>query len=466
MSPKLTLLRLTRSRAIPAALLALPVLLLNPVDQVQIASQGLQVAFSTAVAQDDEEPQRRTRRAMAVSDGVNKRLASVSELMNPEDEGDEPDLQAALREAQGINTSRWNEFEQAQLYNLMGNIYVQMENYPQAISNYTKYINTESVPLANVLNVKYYLAQLYLATENYRGAIQMLEEYIAQSEVVGADHYYRLGQAYYLDENLAKALPNIEKAVDIYEGSDRVPPEGLYQYQMSLYHGREDYAKAVQVLEKMVRHYPKISTWNTLASLYGAVGRDKDQLHAFDTIYAMGGLTKEKELRRLASLYLENEYPYKAAKILAKGVNDDIVEPTSKNMELLGVSWTMAKEMEKAIPAMEDAAKKSSQGDLYARLAQIYLGDDDYQNTIDAGREALRKGGLKKPANVYFNIGIAQYNLDQFDNALDSLKEARKDKTVTSQANTWIRLVESEKNRVEKLEAEQAREVEEENESA
>jgi len=197
--------KVSMPRLFPVALLALPVCLLNPIDQVQVSDKGLTVTYHAAVAQEDEDqPKRQTRRAMAISEGVNKKLSEVSELLNPEEEGAKPDLKGALKVAQEINTSRWNEFEQAQLYNMIGNIYVQMENYPEAIKYYQRYVDTESVPEANVLNVTWYLAQLYLATENYKKAIQMIEGYIARSEIVGADHYYKLGQAYYLDENLAK----------------------------------------------------------------------------------------------------------------------------------------------------------------------------------------------------------------------------------------------------------------------
>ena len=159
---------------------------------------------------------------------------------------------------------------------------------------------------------------------------------------------------------------------------------------------------------------------------------------------------KENELRLLASLYLENDYPYKAAKILKKGFDDKIIESNSKNLELLGVSWSIAKEQEKSIPVMEQAASKSDSGDLYARLAQIYLGADEYQKSINASSKALKRK-LKKPASVHFNMAVSYFNLNKFDDALDSLKEARKDKTLATQANTWIRLVEGEKARVDKL---------------
>ncbi|MCW8195743.1 tetratricopeptide repeat protein [Proteobacteria bacterium 005FR1] len=438
------------------ALFVVPAILLAPIESVNISSHGLNVGLTAAQAQEDEGGSgRRTRRAMAISESVNKKLAAVSELLNPAEEGAKPDLQGALREALDINTSSWNEFEQAQLYNMLGGIYVQLEQYDKAIDYYKRYVETPSVPLANMLNVSYYLAQLYLATENYKEAIRLLEQYIAQSEIVGADHYYKLGQAYYMNEQLDKALPNIDRAVTMYEQSDRLPPEGLYQYQMSLYYSQEQYPKVIEVLEKLVRHYPKISHWRTLAQVYGLAGRPQDQVHAFDAVYTMGGLSQEKELRLLASLYLEQEYPYKAAKILQKGVDEGNVEKTSKNLELLAGAWSLAKEQDKSIPVLEQAAAKSGDGELFGRLSQLYLSIDEYQKSVEAARQALQRD-LEKPSNVQLYLGMSLFNLEKFDEALKAFREARKDKNVASQANTWIRLVESEKARIAKLEEETA----------
>lgn len=441
---------------VTSALLVVPAFLLVPVDSVSVSGKGLQINWSAAEAQEEEQAERRTRRAMAISEAVNRRLGRVSAILNPEQEGAEPDLQAALEEANSIDPSRWNEFEQAQLWNLYGGIYVQMEQYDKAIEYYQRYVDTPSVPEANQLNVSYYLAQLYLATERYPEAIKLLENYVTRSEIVGADHYYRLGQAYYMNDQLDKSLPNINRAVEIYESTDRIPPEGLYQYQMSLYHGLEDYPKVVTVLEKLVRHYPKMNHWTTLASVYGLAGRPQDQVHAYDAVYTMGGLQKERELRLLASLYLEQEYPYKAGKILQKAVEEGKVERTSKNLELLAGAWSLAKEQEKSIPVMVEAAQKSEDGELYSRLSQLYLSIDEFEKAVDAGREALKRD-LKKPAYVHLFIGMSHYNLEQFDAALKAFREARKDKDVAGQANTWLRLVESEKVRVEKLREEERR---------
>ena len=427
--------------------------LMTPIQGLKFNQHGVQLQFSQALAQDDDEDRPRTRRAQAISEAVNKKLASVSEKLNPE-EGKPRDLQGALKELLDINHSRWNEYERAQVYFMLGGVYVEMENYGESIKYYKLYYDTPTLPENQKLNVSFTLAQLYMVQENYKEAIKLLENYIANSEIVGGNHYFTLGQVYYQDGQLDKALPNIDKAIQMFEDTDRLPKESWYQYQYALYFEKENYKKVISILEKMVRHYPNLQTWKVLAQVYGAEGRAADQRSAFETIYEMGGLTEEKQLLVLASLYLEAEYPYKAAKVMQKGIDDKIIEATSKNLETLGIAWSLAREHDKSIPVMEQAAKRSDDGELYARLARIYLASDDYQNSINAGREALKRS-LKKPADVHLTVGMAYFNMEDYDEALGAFKEARKNKEVQKQANTWIAVTESEKARVEKLAASQ-----------
>lgn len=434
--------------------------MLLPVQSISVNEQGLAINWQTAQAQDDDEAEEevddsrpRTRRAQAISERVNKILASVSEKLNPE-EGKQKDVQGALRELLDINHSKWNDYERAQVHFMLGGVYVELDNYPEATKYYKLYYENPSLPEAQKLSISYTLAQLYMASENYKEAIQLLENYIAKSEIVGGDHYFYLGSAYYQDGKLDKALPNVDKAIQIYEDTNRLPKESWYQYQYALYFEKENYKKVITILEKMVRHYPKMQTWKVLAQVYGADGRAADQRHAFETIYEMGGLTEEKQLIVLASLYLEAEYPYKAAKVLEKGIADKVIPPTSKNLETLGIAWSLARENDKSIPVMEQAAQKSDDGELFARLARIYLAGDDYKNSVAAAKEALNRS-LKKPADVHLTLGMAYFNMEQYDPALDSFREARKNKEVQKQANTWITVTESEKTRVEKLAASQ-----------
>src|SRR5690606_29540932 len=155
---------------------------------------------------------------------------------------------------------------------------------------------------------------------------------------------------YYQVDDMQNALLNINEAVRVQEAADKVPQESWYSLQRGLYFEREDYKNGVIVLEKLVRHYPKASYWRQLSQIYAILNREKDKLAALETTYLMGGLTEERELIVLASYFLEAEVPYKAAKVLDRGINKDkSIDPAAKNLELLANSWRAPAEYEKSL---------------------------------------------------------------------------------------------------------------------
>ena len=84
--------------------------------------------------------------------------------------------------------------------------------------------------------------------------------------------------------------------------------------------------------------------------MYGEMGKDMRRLTVFDSIYLNNSLKKENEILNLAYMFLGAEVPYKAAKIIEKGMNDGIIQKTQKNIETLGNAWAQANQHDKAIP--------------------------------------------------------------------------------------------------------------------
>jgi tetratricopeptide (TPR) repeat protein len=157
----------------------------------------------------------------------------------------------------------------------------------------------------------------------------------------------------------------------------------------------------------------------------------------------MGGLTAERDLISLASYYLEAEVPYKAAKVLDKGINKDKnIDPTAKNLELLANAWRFAAEYKKSLVEMERAAQKSEEGNLLHTLATLYNANDRYKDAVRVGKEALRKGKLKRVDQVHLVIGNAYLEMGEFDSAVKSFKDAAKDERSAKIANQWARYAE------------------------
>ena len=156
---------------------------------------------------------------------------------------------------------------------------------------------------------------------------------------------------------------------------------------------------------------------------------------------------------------MQQEIPYKAAKVLEQGLKDEIIESSSKNLRALGQAWQLAQEVDKAIPVLQDAAKLSDDGKIFDQLSYVFLEADRYTDCVSAANSALDKGGVRKKQSTYFVRGLCLYNQDKLNEARGSFvscrNEARKeeDETNTRTCLQWITFIDREKDRQARLAA-------------
>ena len=108
--------------------------------------------------------------------------------------------------------------------------------------------------------------------------------------------------------------------------------------------------------------WPKREYFIQLSAMYGQEGDEGRQLALFETAYEAGWLLRSSEIVNLSQLLLQADIPYKAAKILEKGLEDGIVESTESNWRVLAQAWQLAQEDEEAIPALSRAAGLADDG--------------------------------------------------------------------------------------------------------
>jgi tetratricopeptide (TPR) repeat protein len=198
-----------------------------------------------------------------------------------------------------------------------------------------------NIPVSLEASTTLTVAQLYGNEENYRKSLDMMLKWTDYVSEIKPEQHYLFGTLYYQLEDSKNALLNINEAVRAQEAAGKVPPRVMvWLAAWFVLRERGLQKRCSRLGEKLVRHYPKASYWRQLAQVYGILERDKQKLSALETAYLMGGVTGEKDLVILASYFLEAEVPYKAAKVLDKGINKDkSIEPTAKNLELLANSW-------------------------------------------------------------------------------------------------------------------------------
>lgn len=445
---KLTTISKGLSKFVLRTSLALPLVLAPAVSVTVLEAAGISASFAKAEAQEDKQ---KTRKVPAMRENVFKKLGKVQEAADAQNW---PAALVALREMEA-GKAKYNGYETAQMYYFYGFVYYSMEKYPQAITYYKKVLQqgANNLPVALEVGTLLTVAQLYFVTENYKEAVNYLNKWFAASDKVTADSYALRSQAYYQLGDQNKALADVNTAVSMYEKERKVPKENWFGLQRFLYYEKKDYNKVVQILEKLVKHYPKGEYYKQLAGMYSEVKREDDMLHMMEAAYIADALQKEKELLNMAYLFMGAEMPYKGAKVIDKGIKEKKIKRTSKNLETLAQAYQMAQELQKSIPQLEAAASLSDKGDLYSRLAGIYLDLDDNKKAIAMGKKAFSKKGVKRPDQLYIVLGMANANLKNYDTALTNLRKAAKDKRSEKFARQWISYVEAEKKREEQLAA-------------
>ncbi|HEY7884398.1 MAG TPA: hypothetical protein VIC08_05565, partial [Cellvibrionaceae bacterium] len=346
-----------------------------------------------------------------------------------------------------------NPNERAMIYQIFASIYFNQENMPKVIESFENVIaQSPGFAVSQEASITYSLGQLYLQEDQPAKAVEYFKRWSQLTNKITADQYFYVGQAFYANEDIAGAKANVLEAIRLYEAEGRIPKEEWLTFMRAIYFFQEDYKSTADVVVQLVKHYPKMSYWKQLASLYYELGRLDDYYRALDTVYVMGGMDKESEVMGLAGYFLDNEAPYKAAKMLDKSINQDkIVEPTGRNLETLANSWRMAQERDKALVAMERAAAKADDGELYFSLARLLFSVDRYDDAVAAAKNALRKGDLRRPDTVHITIGQAEIQRGNFEEAVKALKEAAKDERSRRIANQWIDYAGTEEERREAL---------------
>ena len=415
------------------------------------------VLLSEAIAQDKpKKDTRETRRTPALRNKVYERLAEAQTLAEAKDYAGASAILNDMISEDGKQAL--NSYELANVYNLHAFLSYANEDYSQSLRYYGQVIAQPDIPLAMEINTRFTIAQLYFVQEQWQQGIDALLMWFEMNEKPNAGSYVLLAQGYYQVKRYDLALDNVETAIAMHEGEGKLPKEQWYNLARFLYFDKEDFDSALDVLNTLIIYYPKKQYWVQASHLYGEKKDEPRQLALMEAAYEQGFLDRSSELVTMAYLYLNAEVPYYAGSVIEKGFNDELVEDKSKNYELAGSAWAQAQEVAKSIPMMEKAAAKSEEGELYVRLGNVYLDGDQFQKSADSIIKGLNKGGIKRPDQARLALGMAYFNLGDYNEARKAFRAASKEgarrkewERSKEMAQQWIAYVTSEEDRQREL---------------
>ena len=425
---------------------------------IAVVSFAGSVTISTAVYAAEEEKPQKTRRVPSMSEAVYKKLAEGQEAIDLKDYKLAEEVMRGMLE----RSRRYNGNEIGQVHSMLGYIYFLQEDYKAAINEFKMVVaQGEDIPEGLEQTTLYTLAQLSFVEGFYDDALLFMEQFIEKANNPGPEPRIFMGQVYYQMKDYPKAILQMIAGIELAQERNLTIKENWWQLLNFLYYEQENVPKTIETLQILVRDFPKRDYWIRLSGMYGQEGQEANQLHTLQAAYAGDYLEKETDFTNLAGLLMQEEVPYKAAKVMEHGLEEEIIERSSKNLRSLGQAWQMAQEVDKAIPVLEEAAKLSDEGRIFDQLSYVYLEADRYKDCIRSANGALDKGGLRKKQSTYFVRGLCLYNDDKLNDARKSFVSCRnesrreEDKTNLRTCAQWITFIDREKDRLDRLAAAQ-----------
>lgn len=200
----------------------------------------------------------------------------------------------------------------------------------------------------------------------------------------------------------------------------------------------------------MITLWPNKKTyWSQLSNTYYKLENDEKALSVIALAYRKGMLDKQEDLLYLANLYAVKDVPYKAADVLQKGLDAEIIKNEERFWTSTGDNWYAAEEYEKALVAFENAGKVADEGKIDLRRGYILIDQERWDEATEALSAAIEKGGLgeRQTGEAYLMLGMSEFSRGNYDRASTAWGRAGRYDDAREQAQQWMNHMREERAR-------------------
>jgi len=377
---------------------------------------------------------------------VLRAISGIQELLQPEDEEEEPDYEGAKAELDELRERRFermNDFEKSTLLSFYTNYYLNTEDYIGAIGIFEEMLLIETLREDQRLRTHRSLGQLLASEEDWQGSIDNYQEWrnlsVEEDEIV----YRGLSYANYQLERFEDAMPFWVDRMELMLTQGEILGRDDYAYLNGLYFVLEDFQSALDLTKTMIVLFDDRSDWQNLSAIYSSLEEDDRGVQALNLFYLKGLMEDDTRYINLAQSLAGIDVPHSGSKILAEGMDKEVVEKDEENLTRLTQMHLMASEYELAlVPAMA-AAEADETGDGYDTLGYIHYVLHDYESAAEAFQSAIDKGDLNDLSDTLMFLSRAHLELRDFDAAEEAATDAADigDERASKSARDFLRAV-------------------------
>lgn len=356
----------------------------------------------------------------------------------------------ALAELNKLRALELNCYENAAVLRLSAAIKIEQGDSAGAVRDLEAAIAAGAITGKDVPGTYYNIAQLYLQQDNLQKSREYMEKWIRSPGITPTrDQNMQLAVLYQKLDDYKGALPYAEKVL---AADGQKADRQIIDFLIFLYDRTGNKAKKAELLTRLLQRDPNDrKVWDAIAGDYFQGNEERKAFEVQKAMYLAGLLTKEDELMRIVNFYNRFNAPYEAAKVLEREMNRNRISKTFERMELLANLYQVAREYDKAIPIIRQAAQMTNNGQMYERLGRSFFELGDYKESIEAYQQAIAKGNLKEPGYARVMIGQSNYELGDKAAAREAFNDATKFGDGRRAAQGWISFLDAERRTQEQF---------------
>jgi len=370
------------------------------------------------------------RKTQLVSPNVGKKVAKAFDAYSAED------IDGAIVILQEISAKK--VFDKAYVTRFLAVMYAQKGDEVKSIKYLKEAIEPDILNEGDQGEAIKLLADLQMQTKDFKGALANYAKWMKFTGKEDANTYVKITQAYYELRRLDKMIVPADKAIALYGDKHNQNP---YILKVTSFYERKKYKDAVKVLETVLQIFPdKKQWWTQLGMFYLLVEDYSKGVQTLDLAYKQGFLEKESQIKTLASLYSQNEAPYKAAMLLEKNIASGLVTRDDKNLSIIANAWHAAQHIDKAAKYYGELAKMTGEARHYRKQGMLLKQDEQFSAAIVAFDKAIELG-VKGTGKIYQSIAESYFYLEKYKPAYAAIKKAMKDPKSRKSARGWVSFI-------------------------
>mgnify|MGYP000194537101 FL=1 len=370
------------------------------------------------------------RKTQLVSPSVGKKVAKAFEAYTAED------IDGAMVILKDISASK--VFDKAYVTRFLAVMYAQKGDEVNSIKYLKEAIEPDILNEGDQGEAIKLLADLQMQTKDYKAALANFNKWMEFTGKEDANTYVKIAQAYYELRRLDKMIEPADKAIALYGDKHNQNP---YILKVTSFYERKMYKDAVSVLETVLQIFPEKAQWWTQLGMFYLLVEDYEKgAQTLDLAYKQGFLTKESQIKTLASLYSQNEAPYKAATLLEKNIASGVVTRDDKNLSIVANAWHASQHIDKAAKYYGELAKMTGDAKHYRKQGMLLKQDEQFSAAIKAFDKAIELG-IKDTGKIYQSIAESYFYLEKYKPAYAAIKKAMKDPKSRKAARGWVSFI-------------------------